>query len=305
MFLENKFTGCFIGLAIGDAYGASYEGGIMERLLWKLIGNTSEGKRRYTDDTQMSIDIAQSYLEHAGIVQDHLALKFTSSYKWSRGYGPSAARLLQGISKGQDWRKLNRKKFQDGSLGNGAAMRAPIVALCHPYNDNTLDHLIQQSAEITHTHPLAIEGAHAIAIATCMALKDAPTDNIVQTMLSKSNSAIYRSKLNTCSDFLISENVIENKLIKQKLGNGILATESCITAIYFALKYRESEFEQMLKAIFSLGGDTDTIAAMAGGIWGACNGVKNLTSLAEEVENISMIESLAIQLYKQHLTINW
>ncbi|MBU2709161.1 ADP-ribosylglycohydrolase family protein [Zooshikella marina] len=302
MIVESKFTGCFIGLAIGDAYGAFYEGGILERVLWQLIGRTSDGRRRYTDDTQMSVDVAQSFLENGGIDQDNLAQKFASSYKWSRGYGPSAAKLLKGISKGRDWRELNRKKFPEGSLGNGAAMRAPVVTLCHPYNDTTLANYIKESAEITHAHPLAIEGAYAIAIATYMALEDESNEIIIKAILIKTDSDRYRLKLNKCMDLLLSSGGTDSNVIKKHLGNGILATESCITAIYFALKYRDSSLEHMLGDIFGLAGDADTIGAMAGSIWGAFNGVKSMAQMAEDVENVGLIESLAKQLYNNYLT---
>jgi len=92
-----KYSGCFLGLAIGDSYGAAYEGGSMEKLLWRIIGTTKDGKLRYTDDTQMSIDLAQSFLYNHTVNQEHLASTFASSYQWSRGYGPSATKLLKKI----------------------------------------------------------------------------------------------------------------------------------------------------------------------------------------------------------------
>ena len=64
MINPNKYSGCFLGLAIGDAYGAPFEGGPIERLLWKAIGKTKDGKLRYTDDTQMSIDLAISFIQN-------------------------------------------------------------------------------------------------------------------------------------------------------------------------------------------------------------------------------------------------
>jgi len=132
MINSNKFSGCFLGLAIGDAYGAPFEGGPIERLLWKAIGKTKNGKVRYTDDTQMSIDLASSFIQNNGINQEHLATTFAENYHWSRGYGPSAAWLLKKIKNGANWQDVNRIKFKDGSFGNGAAMRAPILAMCFP-----------------------------------------------------------------------------------------------------------------------------------------------------------------------------
>ncbi|KZN55777.1 ADP-ribosylglycohydrolase family protein [Pseudoalteromonas luteoviolacea] len=57
----------------------------------------TDAKQRYTDDTQMSIDVANSFIASQRIEQNHLAEEFAKSYHWSRGYGPSAAKLLKGI----------------------------------------------------------------------------------------------------------------------------------------------------------------------------------------------------------------
>ena len=93
--MRDKFLGCFFGLCVGDAFGAPYEGGVLERSVWMFISRSIDGKRRYTDDTQMSIDIARSYLERGCIDQDDLARKFALSYRWSRGYGPNAGKILK------------------------------------------------------------------------------------------------------------------------------------------------------------------------------------------------------------------
>ncbi|HNA22027.1 MAG TPA: ADP-ribosylglycohydrolase family protein, partial [Agitococcus sp.] len=60
---REQIQGCLFGLALGDALGAPYEGGILERLLWKMIGSTKEGYAKWTDDTQMTLDLLESILE--------------------------------------------------------------------------------------------------------------------------------------------------------------------------------------------------------------------------------------------------
>jgi poly(ADP-ribose) glycohydrolase ARH3 len=302
MIDESKFKGCFLGLAIGDAFGAPFEGGLIERFVWFIIGKTRKGKKRFTDDTQMSIDVAQSFLKRKTIDQEHLAQTFAMSYRWSRGYGPAAANLLKGIKKGDHWQDLNRKKYKDGSLGNGAAMRAPIVTLCHPVSDEILKDNIKKTSEITHAHPLAIEGAQLIAITTCMALEDCSNNEILQALQSESTLDIYLSKLEKCTEYCHLINDINLKNIKRVLGNKITASESGITAIYFALKYREDDLMNMLSQIFKLGGDTDTIGAMAGSIWGAFNGDKDILHLAKDVENNELINTLSNRLYKEYLS---
>jgi len=302
MIKESKYVGCFKGLAIGDAYGANYEGGFAERLLWRVLGKTKDGRKRYTDDTQMSLDIATSFLAKNTIDQEHLAQTFAKSYKWSRGYGPSAGKLLVSIKRGKKWQTLNRKKFKDGSMGNGAGMRAPLVALCHPEIDDRLDEYIRKSAEITHAHPLAVEGASLIVKATVLSLQGQGSKGIISSLIQGCDVSDYKAKLRVCENLLTQTNMPSLKEVKARLGNGMLAIDSCITAIYFGLKYLDLEFDEMLKEICRLGGDADTIAAMAGAIWGSTNGSDKIEVLAKKVENIEQIEAFARELYKKYLT---
>lgn len=293
---EDKYIGCFLGLAVGDAYGAAFEGGPLERLLWKCIGHTANGQKRYTDDTQMSIDIAQSFLTNGYINQDHLATAFAKSYRWSRGYGPSAAKLLKHIHKGANWRDVNKLKFKEGSFGNGAAMRAPIVALCTKAGDSLIDNVVHTS-EITHAHPLAIEGAQLIATSTKLLLEDIATNQILLSLAKLCHSPEFSEKLNNCAQAINQENTLTKHEVKKLFGNGIAATDSCITAIYYALTYRHSSFDGMLNEIFRLGGDADTIAAMAGALWGAANGSDTIIERAKAVEDNLIITQLAIKLF--------
>ena len=59
------------------------------------------------------------------------------------------------------------------------------------------------------------------------------------------------------------------------IGNGITALDSCATALYCALRFREVAFVAMLRFIIECGGDVDTIAAMAGAMWGAGCGAEH------------------------------
>jgi poly(ADP-ribose) glycohydrolase ARH3 len=53
--LRERFRGGVLGLALGDALGAPFEGGIIERCTWRCICAATGTKLRWTDDTQMSL----------------------------------------------------------------------------------------------------------------------------------------------------------------------------------------------------------------------------------------------------------
>ena len=74
----------------------------------------------------------------------------------------------------------------------------------------------------------------------------------------------------------------------------------CGTAIYLGLAYRDRPILDMIDTACALRGDTDTIAAMAGAIWGACNGATKIESdLLDKLEASKQLEGLANSLVDQ------
>lgn len=270
--------GCLLGLALGDAYGAPFEGGLLERGLWRAIGTNRRGEKRWTDDTQMSIDLVESFLATGRIDSDDLASRFAKSYRWSRGYGPGVAKVLKRIAKGVPWREANRSVYASGSFGNGAAMRAPMIGLIYADRSTERVEAAQSSAIVTHAHPLAIEGAVLIASTTANVMRGFQGLEVLDQAKSWVSSVEFTSRLAVAREWLETNRDIPKRDVVRSLGNGIAAHESCVTAVYVAFRFRDRPFTDMLSFIVSLGGDTDTIGAMAGAIWGAANSVAKLPS---------------------------
>lgn len=287
----DQYRGCLLGLSLGDALGAPFEGGILERLLWRVIGFTPKGEMRWTDDTQMSIDIIESFLKMGCLDPDDIAITFAKSYRWSRGYGPKAAKVLKRIAKGANWREANRSGFASGSFGNGAAMRAPIIGLINA--NQPKEHLKNNTsliASITHAHPFGIEGAGLLAQATVGVLKGIPSLEVVGEGMEVCSLEPFTSRLAIARTWLQSGHEATIHEVRRKLGNGIAAPASCVTALYLALRFREQSFPTMQHYIAQLGGDVDTIGAMAGAVWGASNGFAKLPS--DQLERLELREKL-------------
>lgn len=294
----DQFQGCILGLALGDALGAPHEGGVVERFVWRLIGRTRDGKLRWTDDTQMTIDLAESWLANKGIDQDDLALRFAQSYRWSRGYGPGAAKLLKRIRRGEDWRQANRAIYRDGSFGNGAAMRAPILGLLYQCDHQELLRVTRESAEITHANPLAIEGAQLIATVTRGLAASGDSRALLKAVDAICITDPYRSRLEIAKAWLQASHPASPTEVRKQLGNGIAAHESCVTAVYLTLRFLNMEFQELLDFVIAGRGDVDTIAAMSGAMWGAHRGLTALPiELLESLEQLERIMSLAEQLH--------
>lgn len=295
-----QYQGCLLGLALGDALGAPYEGGPLERLAWAILGRGSGGVPRWTDDTQMSLDLAHSLLHCHRLEQDDLAQRFAASYRWSRGYGPSAARVLKRIRRGENWAIASKKIYQSGSFGNGAAMRASVLALFFIGNRAELLDAARKSAEITHAHPLGIAGAVLIAVVTQSLLAHQSTPQIFAELSVVCDAPSLRLRLHSAENWLDQQAQPTAKEVAKTLGNGITAETSCVTALYIALRFLHADFNAMLAFTIACGGDVDTIAAMAGTLWGAYRGAAALPNT--EIEQRAEIAQIARQLHEYALS---
>lgn len=302
MLRLEQFEGCLLGLALGDALGARYEGGILERALWRLIGTTPQGEMRWTDDTQMSLDVAESLADLGRVDADDLAARFAASYRWSRGYGPGAARLLKRIAGGADWREANRAIFAGGSFGNGGAMRAPVVGLFYGQHPEQIVEAARQSAMVTHAHPLGIEGTVLIATATAQALSSGRSMEILEAAAEHCMQDPFVVRLNIAAQWLDEEDEPDTAEVARQLGNGVAASASCVTALYIALRFLRRPFLEMLEFVSKTGGDVDTIGAMAGALWGGANGVGGLPQdQLAKLEQVVRLRAAAAALHAQAL----
>lgn len=299
MIHRDRFTGCLLGLALGDALGAPFEGGPVERLLWRLIGKTRRGEMRWTDDTQMALDLAEFLIAHGRVEPDDLAHRFAASYRWSRGYGPGAARLLRQIRRGRDWRQANRSVYPEGSYGNGGAMRSPVIGLFFASDQHQLVEAARQAACVTHAHPLGEEGAVLIAVATAHASLGESHAAILQAVVQSCTVECFTNKLALAGDWINSDALPTAREVRQQLGNGIAALDSCVTALYVAMRFLQSPFIEMQAFVVSIGGDVDTIGAMAGAVWGAANGATQLPGeWLQRLEQCTRLVAIAADLHR-------
>ena len=294
-----QFTGCLLGLATGDALGAPYEGGALERLVWRLIGRTRDGCLRWTDDTQMAMDLANSLLEENGLQPDALARRFAAGYRWSRGYGPGAARVLKRIRRGEAWESASKAVFAEGSYGNGAAMRAPVLALFFTTDRDALLQAARVSAMVTHAHPLGIEGAVAMALAAQALLIGRSASQVIHDVQTVCSTSEFSERLKTAAAWIDAGETPGPKRVATTLGNRMTAPGSCPTALYVALRHLEMPFESMMQFSIECRGDVDTIGAMAGALWGIANGAERLPTVSLEARD--ELADIASRIFARYL----
>ena len=286
--LKLKFVGCMVGCAVGDALGSSF--GVFHG--------------HWTDDTHMMIGVAESLIAKKGFDGNHMAWTFIKNYElepW-RGYASGPPRVFKWIKAGVPWNEAAKRLFGGmGSYGNGAAMRVAPVGLLYYDDFEKLRLVACGQSLITHTHELGVEGAVLQAFAVALAVKEDPSEGLdahafLGKLLGLATSSVYKEKLETALS-LLNEKPDKHKVV-ERLGNTVEAYNSVPTAIYCFLRNHES-FKEAVSYAVSLGGDTDTIAAMTGAISGAYHGV---TVIPEEwmnkLEKKAYIEKLAEELWK-------
>lgn len=225
-----------IGAIIGDVVGSRFEFCENKTTEFALFDNCCE----FTDDTVMTIAVAD-WLLGRDLVE--------SMRDWGRrcpdrGYG------------GMFNRWLFSKEIQSpyNSFGNGSGMRVSPAGFYAHSLDEALD-LAKKSAEVTHNHPEGIKGAQAIASAIYLARTGKDKDEIRNYIEQMFGYDLHRN----CDD--IRPNYIFNETCQCSCPEAIIA-------------FLDSEnYESAIRLAVSLGGDSDTIACMTGGIAAAFYGV--------------------------------
>lgn len=301
--LADRFRGALVGTAVGDALGAPMEGRNEVPAGYLSSLDSTPPNLAYTDDTAMTIGVANSLLECSGFDGAHMAATLSRDYErepW-RGYGAGPPRVFDNLGRGVPWDEAAASLFDgEGSYGNGAAMRVAPVALYAYPNQRRAAKIAHKTALITHTHPEGIDGAVAQAVAITALLQATSSDDpaeLTRIVLAHVNSSVFRSKL-----MFIDRHIGERdpRGIADVLGTGIAAHTSVPTALACFLANTAS-FGDSVKAAISLGGDTDTIAAMTGALAGARNGLSAIPENWQGVEGASELIALADATVEPHL----
>lgn len=224
-----------IGAIIGDIVGSPYEFDNINTIDFPLFGRRSF----YTDDTILTIAVCDAILKK---------LPYKESLVWwgnkyPSPYGDYGGRFLR-------WLKENDPQPYN-SWGNGAAMRVSAIGWLY----NSVEEVLYQaklSAEISHSHPEGIKGAQAIAGAIFLARTGQPKEAIKRWIEIEFGYNLNNTVLN----------------LQQTYANGNFDYESCQDSVPQAILcfLESSDFESAIRLAVSIGGDSDTIACMTGGI---------------------------------------
>jgi ADP-ribosylglycohydrolase len=302
----DRALGALYGVALGDAMGMPTEGRTREaiRARFGWLDRFQPGPDRefvpgglpagaVTDDTQQTVMVAEGIVEAGGRVEPRILARRIVEWADALGdtagsfLGPSSARAIAALRSGVP-------PEQSGRFGetNGAAMRIVPVGIRSPSADlPALLDRVEQASLATHHTDVAISGAALIAGAVSAAI-DAPAggagmDTVIACALecaelgrSRGNrvaAASVAERAAVAVGFARSAESDEQFLqrVYDVVGTSVLTPESVPAALGVAVRAQRNPVRAAVLAA-NLGGDTDTIGAMAAGICGALTGVKGV-----------------------------
>lgn len=236
-----------LGALIGDTVGSVYEFNNIKTKDFEFLTR----KCNFTDDTVMTMAVAQWLMVGKDRTQKDLErsmVELAKQYPLA-GYGGGFRRWLffPGELRSYDGTKNCGLRRPYNSFGNGSAMR---VSGCGWYFDTLeeTEYWAEQSAAITHNHPEGIKGAQATAAAIFLARTGHSKQEIKDYIEQKYGYDLSR----TCDE----------------IRPHYRFNETCQDTVPQALtSFLEStDFEDCIRLGVSLGGDTDTLCAIAGAV---------------------------------------
>lgn len=271
---EQAIVGCLLGTACGDALGLWCENMTPRRLLrWHAAPAAYHflvGRGMISDDTEHLCMTAQALIVSAGEPK-----KFRRSLAWRLRFWllglPAGTGKATALALIKSWFGGRRGVF---SAGNGPAMRSTILGVCFGHDPQRLRELVAASTLITHTDPRAEYGALAIAWATHVAHTTA-TDSDLATNFSEGWRSLAAQGPHDLLDLIeraVTGATRETAEFAAELGlgRGITGFVNHTVPLVLQVWLRHPRDPRLaLDAIIRCGGDTDTTAAILGGIVGA------------------------------------
>ncbi len=314
---EKRMLGAFYGQALGDAMGMPSElwprsrvkahFGWIDRFLSGPKENNAAcyfNAAEFTDDTSMALALADAIMECEGKLNPEMIGR--NILNWAEGFdafnknvlGPTSKIALNAIKAGTQLADL-----ENNGVTNGAAMRvAPLGCLVPTGSLDDFIRDVEVASSPTHKSDVAISGAVVIAWAVSKAVDGVSWASICDQLPAVAKAA-QEKKTTTFSASMAAR--IEMALSLVRCSRGV---EQCMDDIYDVIGCGTSTIESVPAAIAmvelaqtdpnrcailcaNLGGDTDTIGAMATAICGALNGIDSIdAALRKQLDQTNKLD---------------
>ena len=308
---RDRARGMIYGLALGDALGWPVEFMDLPQILAKYgRGGITEppDPALYTDDTQMSAAVAEALIEAGqrdldvlmGAVARHFIGWKRDPVTPTRAPGATSIRGVNALERGAPWREAGVKD----SKGCGACMRVAPVGYLYQGDPGRLQSVARAQGTLTHRHPTADAACIGAAYLIKLALDGVPTESYPTRLLSfaggkapEFDQAIDR----VCQALEWSDAEAALHFIGPTRGGGWIAEEAVAMALFCVLRH-EDNYPAAVQLAANISGDSDSVAAIAGGIIGARVGTSALPAAwVARLENREYLTDLADRLAAKKL----
>ena len=321
----DRARGALYGLAIGDALGMPTQ--LMSHQEVAACFGVLDGFQAapashpiasglpagsVTDDTEQALLLAETLLAGAGHIEsDDLARRLLAWAERARErgsldlLGPSSTAAVAALVAGGPVDEVGRS-----GATNGAAMRITPVGLIIPSDDlDALVDLVVEASRVTHHTGVAIAGAAAVAAAVSAGIDgasvaEATTLGIRAADLGQrrgewvAGAAVARRIAWAVGLMDADDHERSVRDVVELVGTS-LATQESVPAAFAVLALHPDDPWQACLTAASLGGDSDTIAAMAGAIAGACHGMDGWPS--DAIRTVNEINQLDLETVAEKL----
>jgi ADP-ribosyl-[dinitrogen reductase] hydrolase len=302
---DGAILGCLLGTAVGDALGLPCEGlpRRRQRLLFPDLDGYHFlfGRGMVSDDTEHTCLVAQALIVSAGEV-DLFGRRLARDLRFwllglPAGIGYATLKAICRL-----WLGFGPARSGVFSAGNGPAMRAAILGVCHGDDLDHLRALVRASTRLTHTDPKAEHGALAVALA---AHHVGSTPREYHALLARALGEaggeladLVARAVESARGGATTEAFAESLGLGRGVGGYVYHTVPVVLHAWFR---HPADLRAALLEVIRCGGDTDTTAAILGGIVGARVGRAGipapwLAGLCEWPRSPAWIEALARRL---------
>ena len=305
---QKNILGCLLGTAVGDSIGLPYEG-IPPQRASKMFGVADRhrfvlGRGMISDDTEHTCMVAQSLIASGFDVN-----LFTKDFAWRlrfwlmklpAGTGMATMRAILKL-----WMGFSPHKSGVFSAGNGPAMRSAILGATID-NPKLLRQLVKASTTITHSDPKAEYGAYAVALAAQMSRQfeivsiDTYINQLKEDLGPEGNDLInlITSAANSSKNGETTESFAISMGLSKGVSGYVYHTVPIALHAWFS---HPRDIKLAIISVIKCGGDTDTAAAITGGIIGCAVGEEGipkdwLNNIVDWPQSIHWIEKLSHQL---------
>lgn len=273
--MRNRFRGCLVGLAVGDALGGPVEslsrfevaqqhGGTLRKMVGGGGLRLKPGET--TDDTAMATALAESIVACGDLKVDDVAARYAAWLSSDpKGVGKTTRLALRAWKYGLTvpTAALGAHRQTGGmSAGNGTVMRCAPIALRYVYDERRLVDASRDEALITHFDPRAWSGSVAVNLLIKHFIHDIPVTNAIKAAAQR----IRREPRAACEVAEVLE-IVQPNMEASTLPTSGYVLDTLRIAVWAMLSL--STFEEAVVAAVNLGGDADTQGAVTGALAGA------------------------------------